>query len=78
MNAVLWIFATLVTEWSLKTIWREVVRRSHAKAAADREDEAEQREWVTAMTEPAVTLDKVWTVQDRLDGIARRIAKLEQ
>lgn len=50
MNAALWIFATLVTEWACKTIWREylepwLVARSHAKAAADRAEEAEEREW---------------------------------
>jgi hypothetical protein len=86
MNAVLWIVATLVTEWALKTIWREVVRRSHAKAAADRQDEAEELAWSDAMRVPLTSampitvpaLSTVWTAQDRLDGIARRIAKLEQ
>lgn len=83
MNTVLWIVATLVTEWALKTIWREyvepfLVARSHAKAAADRQDENEWGEWVAVMAEPAVTLESAWTVQDRLDAIARRIARLER
>lgn len=90
MNTVLWIFATLVTEWALKTVWREYIaswleRRDRRIEVEDRAEEAEELAWSDAMRVPLTSatpitvpaLSTVWTTQDRLDGIARRIAKLE-
>lgn len=81
MNAVLWIVVTLVTEWSLKTIWREcieppLVRRSHAKAAEDRAEEAEFRTWLSH-TWSRFTEDSETTLERTLREIRERQAAIE-